>query len=101
MLSGNTGWNEESRGLGFDRQSMDATRDQIAQGIIHKPVPLNGAQSGEAWALDVQRKVRAFDGTTAARVTRVRRAVIGHHEVCGLQGRLQCGFDVGGADGMV
>jgi hypothetical protein len=94
MLSGNTGWNEESRGLGFDRQSMDATRDQIAQGIIHKPMPLNVAQTSEADTLDMQRKVRAFDGAAAASVTRVGRAVISHHEVCGLQCRVQCGFYV-------
>jgi hypothetical protein len=89
---------DNSDRLGFDRQSMDALRDQISQRIIHKPMPLNVGQTIEATGLDMHGKVRAGTGAAVPRMADVGTAVIGHQTTLWPQGLLQSGFDLVGRD---
>src|SRR5690606_14595889 len=86
-------------GLGFDRQSMHALRDQISQGIIHKPMPLNVGQTIEATCADMDGKMRARGGAAVACMPDVGAAVVDHLAVLGLQGVAQGGVDLSGRDG--
>ena len=74
-----------SGSFGLDGQRVDAPGHQIAQGIIHKPVALNGGQTPEARRTDAHLEVGAGVLAVVACVAMVRGGVVPHVQQLGLQ----------------